>query len=201
MRSSWNELELYYQPQVTAAGVLVGFESLLRWHHPVRGEVPPSLFIPIAEASGLILSIGRWVLLEACRQCSAWQSPGEAPVKVAVNVSVAQFLQSDFFDLVLGAIDRFDFDPGCLEPLRSPKAFFVMDNRAVAEKLAALRGAGVRIAIDDFGTGYSSLAYLQRLPIDSLKIDRSFVSAITAATTMTGRRSAIVRAVTALARG
>ena len=193
-----NELELHYQPQVTAGGDLVGFEALLRWHHPVRGDVPPSLFIPIAEASGMILPIGEWVLLEACRQCGAWQSPGDPPVKVAVNVSVAQFLKSDFYDLVIGAIELFGIKPGRLE-LEITESLLVIDNRAAGEKLAALRSAGVRIAIDDFGTGYSSLAYLQRLPIDSLKIDRTFVSAITAGTSRAGRRSAIVRAVTTLA--
>jgi EAL domain-containing protein (putative c-di-GMP-specific phosphodiesterase class I) len=193
-----DQLELHYQPQVTNTGELVGFEALLRWHHPQRGEVSPTVFIPIAEASGLILPIGRWVLIEACRQGAAWQVPGKPRVKVAVNVSVAQFLQGDFYDLVIGTMRRFDVVPGCLE-LEITESVLMMDNGAASEKLSALRSAGVRIAIDDFGTGYSSLAYLQRLPVDSLKIDRSFVSAIAADATDASRRSAVVRAVTAMA--
>jgi EAL domain-containing protein (putative c-di-GMP-specific phosphodiesterase class I) len=194
-----NEFELHYQPQVSNGGNLVGFEALLRWRHPTRGNVPPAQFIPTAEEGGLILSIGRWVIVEACAQCKAWQSIGDKPVRIAVNVSAVQFSQPDFFDLVIGTIRQFDIDPHCLE-LEITESLLLNNTRRVIEKLTALRAEGVRIAIDDFGTGYSSLAYLQRLPIDSLKIDQSFVSNIVAGANNDGRRTAIVRAVTSLAR-
>ncbi len=193
-----NELELHYQPQVDRAGELVGFEALMRWRHPTLGYVPPALFIPVAEETGLILSIGQWVIHEAARQCNAWQLLGGKPIRVAVNVSAVQFSQPDFADFVIESIRRFDLDPLCLE-LEITESLLVGNIESLIEKLNALRAAGLRIAIDDFGTGYSSLSYLQWLPIDSLKIDRSFVSNIIANAQSLRRTTAIIRAVTALA--
>jgi diguanylate cyclase (GGDEF)-like protein len=193
-----NELELYYQPQVSIGGDLVGFEALLRWRHPTRGYIPPTQFIPIAEESGLIVTIGEWVLLQACRQCKAWQAVGSKSVRIAVNVSAVQFAQPDFLEMVARAMEQYDVAPNCLE-LELTESLLVRDNASATVKLRALRAAGVRIAIDDFGTGYSSLAYLQQLPIDSLKIDRSFVSSIPADASTNHNSTAIVRAVAALA--
>jgi EAL domain-containing protein (putative c-di-GMP-specific phosphodiesterase class I) len=155
-------------------------------------------FIPIAEESGLILPIGRWVLLEACRQSKAWQSAGYKPLRIAVNVSAIQFSQPDFVDSVVQAIQEFQLDPRCLE-LEITESLLVGNIDSLREKLTALRAVGLQIAIDDFGTGYSSLAYLQRLPIDSLKLDRSFVSTIASGASVAGSSTAIVRAVTQLA--
>ena len=172
------ELALYYQPQLEleTCGV-VGFEALLRWHHPERGAVPPSDFIPVAEASGLIVPIGAWVLREACRQNAAWQRAGRPPVRVAVNVSALQFTRADFIDTVLAALGESGLAPAFLE-LEVTESVVMFDLELVVERLQTLRELGVRVAVDDFGTGYSSLRYLQELPLDSLKIDRSFVGLV-----------------------
>jgi diguanylate cyclase (GGDEF)-like protein/PAS domain S-box-containing protein len=172
-----NELELHYQPQFDAKGVLDGFEALARWRHPKLGLVPPSVFIPLAEENGLIIDIGRWVLDEACRQNKLWQEQGFVPVKVAVNVSALQFAQSDFPETIVRSLKNNPLDPKWLE-LELTETFLMKNTVDTARKLNAIRDAGVKIALDDFGTGYSSLAYLQSLPIDKLKIDQSFVQQI-----------------------
>jgi diguanylate cyclase (GGDEF)-like protein len=171
------ELRLAYQPQHQADGRLVGFEALLRWTHPTWGSVPPQRFIPLAEECGLILPIGRWVLDEACRQCSRWREEGHAGVRVAVNVSAIQFEQADWTRTVARSLDGARLPAAALE-LEITEGLVMRDAGEASQKLRTMREMGVSVAIDDFGTGYSSLAYLQRLPIDTLKIDQSFVRGI-----------------------
>lgn len=172
------ELELHYQPQVNLqTGERVGVEALLRWRHTERGLVSPGDFIPIAEETNLILPMGEWVLHEACRQNAQWQREGHPPVRVAVNISPRQFSRPEFIGTVESALATSGLKPKYLE-LEVAESVVMHDISVVAERLQQLRDLGVRVAIDDFGTGYSSLTFLQRLPIDSLKIDRSFVNAI-----------------------
>ena len=173
------ELALHYQPQVDAAGHLLGAEALLRWQHPERGMVSPTEFIPVAEESDLILPIGQWVLEEACRQLKVWQREQPAiPPHIAVNVSVCQFRQRDFVAQVERTLREQGVAPDQLE-LELTEGMLLGDVEEAVTKMQALRAIGVRFAIDDFGTGYSSLAYLKRLPLDMLKIDQSFVRDIT----------------------
>ncbi len=172
-----NELEVYYQPRVDREGQVVGLEALLRWHHPRLGLVPPVKFIPLAEESGLIVPLGTWVLKEACRQCRQWQIGRDAPLRMGVNVSALQFAQADFTANVIAALASANLDPSLLE-LELTESLLMRNMEDTAAKLREIRSLGVGIAIDDFGTGYSSLSYLQRLPIDTLKIDRSFVQEV-----------------------
>jgi diguanylate cyclase (GGDEF)-like protein/PAS domain S-box-containing protein len=170
------DLQLYYQPQIDLRqGCVVGVEALLRWKHPVQGWISPAVFIPVAEESGLILSIGAWVLEEACRQAMVWREQGHSKLTVAVNVSAVQFAQTDFADTVARALRATGLPPAALE-LEVTESMVMRDVSSVVERLTTLRTMGVKIAIDDFGTGYSSLAYLQRLPLDRIKIDRAFVN-------------------------
>ena len=169
-----HEMELYYQPQYDIDNRLVGFEALMRWNSPQLGFVPPSRFVPIAEETGLIVPLGEWVIDEACRQHKAWLAEGFAPVKIAVNVSALQFTQPNFTATVSAALQRHGIEPRWLE-LEITESLLMSNTLEAAGKLSHLRQIGVCVALDDFGTGYSSLAYLQRLPIDLLKIDRSFV--------------------------
>ena len=172
------ELELHYQPQVNLqTGERIGVEALLRWRHSERGLISPGDFIPIAEESNLIVPMGEWVLHEACRQNAQWQREGHPPVQVAVNISPRQFSRPNFIETVESALSTSSLKPAHLE-LEITESVVMYDINTVAKRLTKLRNLGVRIAIDDFGTGYSSLQYLQRLPIDSLKIDRSFINAI-----------------------
>jgi diguanylate cyclase (GGDEF)-like protein/PAS domain S-box-containing protein len=171
------ELQLYYQPQAEPGGRLVGFEALLVWNHPKLGLTPPAQFIPVAEDSGMIVPIGSWALAEACRQASAWQGDGCPKFKVAVNVSATQFCRSDFVDTVAQALSHSKLDPATLE-LELTESVVMRDVEESARQMDRLRALGVSIAIDDFGTGYSSLSYLRRLPIDALKIDRSFLEEV-----------------------
>jgi diguanylate cyclase (GGDEF)-like protein/PAS domain S-box-containing protein len=190
------ELVLHYQPQVVPAGRLVGLEALVRWNHPTLGLLMPGKFISLAEETGFILSIGEWVLDEACRQNKAWQTAGYPPVRVAVNVSALQFAQPNFSDAVAAALDRHHLDPQWLE-LEITESLLMKHTRETAAKLEVIRDKGVAVSLDDFGTGYSSLAYLQQLPIDTLKIDRSFVRQIEAATPNSGSL-AVIRAIASL---
>jgi diguanylate cyclase (GGDEF)-like protein/PAS domain S-box-containing protein len=171
------EIFLAYQPQHLADGRLAGFEALLRWNHPRLGAVPPARFIPVAEECGLILSLGKWALEEACRQCARWREEGHAEVRVAVNVSAAQFEQPDWNRTVARVLESTRLPAQALE-LEITEGLVMKDAAEASRKLRAMREMGVSLAIDDFGTGYSSLAYLQRLPIDTLKIDQSFVRGI-----------------------
>jgi diguanylate cyclase (GGDEF)-like protein len=172
------EMALHYQPKINLqSGEVCGAEALLRWTHPVRGQVSPATFIPIAEESGLIRSIGDWVLREACRQAQAWVEAGLTLGTIAVNVSAGQFLDQQFPDRLLGILEETGLDPSLLE-LEITESVLMKRIESTAFTLQAIREKGVRISIDDFGTGYSCLSYLQKFPVDILKIDQSFVHKI-----------------------
>ena len=171
------ELRVHYQPIVSlATGRIAGFEALARWQHPERGLLPPDEFIPLAEETGLILPVGMWVLEEACRALRHWQEAGDggAPLTMAVNLSAPQFLQDDLPERVARVLAETGIAPGTLK-LEITESVLMQHNEAVTERLHRLKALGVQLHIDDFGTGYSSLGYLHRLPLDALKIDRSFV--------------------------
>lgn len=171
------ELSLALQPQVSAAsGALVGAEALLRWKSQELGDVEPARFIPLAEDSGLIVAIGTWVLRESCRQIMAWRAGGFMLPKVSVNVSVKQLERPEFIDLLTGILVETGLPPSCLKLELTESVVMAMDN--AAELLDSLRELGVGLALDDFGTGYSSLSYLKLLPVQQLKVDRSFVEGI-----------------------
>jgi len=169
-----DRLELHFQPQYDLEGRIVGAEALLRWHNPGRGWVPPDDFIPLAEETGLILPIGRKVLRAACEQIRAMEAQGMEPCPISVNVSPNQFRQAGFVDEIRETCARLQVPARLLE-LELTEGVLLDDVVDAAGKMEALRSLGVRIAIDDFGTGYSSLAYLKRLPVDRIKIDRSFI--------------------------
>lgn len=169
-----DELILHYQPQVDVeTGSVVGLEALIRWQHPERGLVPPLSFIPLAEELGLIIGIGQWVLEESCRQMKALQATGVVVPKMAVNVSALAFSPT-FVDHVSGVLERTGFDPGLLV-LELTEGVMMDSSSATIESLRELKDLGVLLAMDDFGTGFSSLSYLSHFPLDTLKIDRSFV--------------------------
>jgi diguanylate cyclase (GGDEF) domain len=168
---------LLYQPQCMASGKVVAFEALLRFNHPELGSVPPSRFIPVAEEMKLILPLGRWIMKEVCRQLRRWQDNGYQIVPVAVNISALQFARDDFADEVAEILATYGISPSLLE-LELTEGLVMKNFAESARQMRRLKDLGVRIAIDDFGTGYSSLSYLHRLPIDVLKIDRSFVELI-----------------------
>jgi diguanylate cyclase (GGDEF)-like protein/PAS domain S-box-containing protein len=193
-----DQLSVHYQPVVDlATEQIVGFEALLRWHHPTDGSIPPDRFIPLAEESGLIVPIGRWVLDEACRTAAAWvrSSPERAGLTIAVNVSARQLAAPDLVTDVQQALSASGLDPDHLV-LEMTETALISDVDVAADALAALRSLGVRLAIDDFGTGYSSLGYLRQFPVDILKIDRSFTATITT----DPRAPALIRGLLALAR-
>jgi diguanylate cyclase (GGDEF)-like protein/PAS domain S-box-containing protein len=172
-----NQFVLYYQPQVDR-NRLIGAEALIRWNHPARGLLAPGEFIPLAEETGLILPLGNWVLETACAQIAAFAGRAEtAHIAISVNISARQFRQPNFVQLVLAALDRTGANPRNLE-LELTESMLVEDIEDVIAKMTALKVHGLRFSLDDFGTGYSSLAYLRRLPLDQLKIDRSFVQDI-----------------------
>ncbi|WP_233501590.1 putative bifunctional diguanylate cyclase/phosphodiesterase [Acaryochloris thomasi] len=170
-----NELQLHYQPRVeTQSGRIVAVEALLRWHSPTRGWVSPGTFIPIAEDSGLILSLGTWILKTACRQNRLWQEAGLPPIRMAVNLSVHQLRQDNFGALVGDILAETQLDAASLE-LEVTESLMMDNMQQSIDTLQALGDRGITLALDDFGTGYSSLSYLRRFPIDTLKIDQSFV--------------------------
>lgn len=174
-----NQLFLHYQPQVDADGLLVGTEALIRWKHPTRGWIAPARFIPVAEETGLIRELGDWVLMKAATQLNEWMTEGicDQWCLLSLNVSPKEFHQPDFVSKILRIIEESGVPADCLDLEITENV--VMDNVGEAvEKMHALRDAGLRFTIDDFGTGYSSLSYLKRLPLDKLKIDRSFVTDI-----------------------
>ncbi|WP_223836657.1 EAL domain-containing protein [Paenibacillus oceani] len=173
------EIMVYYQPIVDlGSGRIYGMEALVRWKHPIRGMISPAEFIPLAEETGLIVPIGNWVLKEACRQNEEWISQGLPPLVVAVNISVNQFQQPGFIQLIKGTLESTGLDPKllCLEITEN----VAMKNvNYIVETIDKLRELGVRISIDDFGTGYSSLSYLKRFRVHTLKIDQSFIQELT----------------------
>lgn len=171
------ELQMYYQPQFHMDGSLAGAEALIRWNHPLLGFVPPTKFIPLAEENRLILPIGGWALREACNQMAHWQTLVGRPLRLAVNVSALQFVHEDWDALVIRALEDSGLPPESLE-LELTEGIVMRQGHEDVRPLHRLREIGTRIAIDDFGTGYSSLGYLQRLPITTLKLDQSFISAL-----------------------
>ncbi len=173
-----SEFIVYYQPQVDIRGFhLVGMEALVRWHHPSLGLLPPKEFIPLAEESGLIIALGDFVTRNACAQNKAWQDAGLVPLRLSVNFSARQFQQTTFIADVSNILKETNLDPRWLE-LELTESSIMKDPEAAIEKLHELKLMGIKVAVDDFGTGYSSLNYLKRFPIDTLKIDKSFVSDI-----------------------
>jgi diguanylate cyclase len=170
-----DEFQLHYQPKVDLkTNQITGVEALLRWEHPKMGTVSPTKFIPIAEEIGLIATIGEWVLRTACAQNKAWQEEGLPPIRVAVNLSLHQFREDNLVQMIEGILIETGLDPTYLE-LEITESISMYNEDYVINKLSELRRIGIHISVDDFGTGYSSLYYLNRLPIDSLKIDRSFM--------------------------
>jgi diguanylate cyclase (GGDEF)-like protein len=186
------ELELHYQPIVNVRrNVVSGFEALARWRHPVKGMVPPAVFIPVAEDSGLIVPLGEWALMEACRNAAQW--PGD--LKIAVNLSPVQFTAPNLFDVIAQTLAETGLAPHRLE-LEITERIFMEDSENTLATLRRIKQLGVRIAMDDFGTGYSSLSYLRSFPFDKIKIDRAFVSDVSER----NEHVVIVQAVVSIAR-
>ncbi len=191
------EFQLHFQPQIDVdAGTIFGAEALIRWRHPDLGLVSPAEFIPLAEETGLILPIGEWVLRQACAQARAWQDAGHGPLLIAVNLSGRQFRQQELVQTVEQALASAGLDPRHLE-LELTESILMRSVEETVDTLKQLKAMGLRVSVDDFGTGYSSLNYLTRFPIDTLKIDQSFVRGIT---TDPGD-AAITAAIIAMARG
>jgi EAL domain-containing protein (putative c-di-GMP-specific phosphodiesterase class I) len=186
-----SELDVYYQPTVELkTGTIIGAEALVRWRHPQLGMVPPERFIPLAEETGLIVSIGEWVLNRACDDCVSWHQAGFDTLRVAVNLSPRQ-LQGDLVPIVGRALRRSGLRGEQLE-FELTESLLMGDSIATMDELRQLKETAVRFSIDDFGTGYSSLSYLKRFPFDTLKIDRSFVSDLAEDTDDAAIASAIV---------
>ncbi|MDR7000985.1 EAL domain-containing protein [Neobacillus niacini] len=170
-----NQFNLHFQPQIQLKNhKVVGMEALLRWEHPDLGIIPPAEFIPIAEETGLILPIGDWVIKHACQKIRQWLDSGIQNCKVAVNLSAKQFLQNDLVDKIQNVLDEYQVPANCLE-IEVTESMMMYDIESAIHILDQLKEKGIHITIDDFGKGYSSLQYLQKLPLDTLKIDRSFI--------------------------
>ena len=187
-----NELQLHYQPVLDLrSNTITGFEALARWRHPIKGMVPPAVFIPVAEDTGLIIALGTWALRQACRTAATWPHH----LKVAVNLSPVQFSGPDLYNTVKSALAETGLAPQRLE-LEITERLFMEDSEKTLSTLHRLKQLGVRIAMDDFGTGYSSLSYLRSFPYDMIKVDRAFVSDLAAGT----EHVVIVQAVVSIAR-
>jgi diguanylate cyclase (GGDEF)-like protein/PAS domain S-box-containing protein len=192
-----DELKVCYQPQVNAISEqIVGFEALIRWEHPEKGLIYPNDFIPIAEETGLILDVGNFVLETVCYDISNWREAGIENIRVSVNFSALQVEQCDFIERIVESLHRHDL-PGCCLEVEITENVIMNDMSQVVQKLRQLTSLGIKIAIDDFGTGYSSLSYLQQFPINTLKIDKSFVSSIN----VNAGGTSIVNAIVAMAQG
>ena len=186
------ELELHYQPIIDLRrNAITGFEALARWRHPLKGMVPPAVFIPVAEDTGLIIALGTWALRQACRTAARWRDD----LKIAVNLSPVQFSAPDLYNTVKSVLAETGLAPQRLE-LEITERLFIEDSEKTLSTLHRLKQLGVRIAMDDFGTGYSSLSYLRSFPYDMIKVDRAFVSDLAAGT----EHAVIVQAVVSIAR-
>jgi len=189
-----NQFHLHYQVQVDAEGQATGAEVLLRWHHPLRGNIPPVEFIPLAEESGLIAVLGLWVLNKSCQTLAVWaEQPETQRLTLAVNVSAKQFNRDTFVDEIKGIINKNCINPQRLK-LEITESIIMEDVEQTIKIMNALRELGISFSMDDFGTGYSSLSYLQRLPLSQLKIDQSFLRNLTVDSTDT----VIIRTILAL---
>jgi EAL domain-containing protein (putative c-di-GMP-specific phosphodiesterase class I) len=189
------EFYLAYQPQVDRDGRIVGVEVLLRWQHPRQGQVMPAQFIPLAEELDLIADIGKWLLEQACLQLVQWtRDPAMQHLTISVNVSVRQFRHAAFIDQITEILSRTGADPGKLK-IEITESMLISDIDETRQKMMVLKALGVRFALDDFGTGFSSLGYLQKLPLDELKIDQSFIRNVTT----DKNNAAITRSIIALA--
>ncbi|MGI8468583.1 MAG: putative bifunctional diguanylate cyclase/phosphodiesterase [Pyrinomonadaceae bacterium] len=192
------EFQVFYQPIMEiAASRLIGFEALARWQHPTRGLVMPNDFIPVAEETGLIVPLGLWVLREACRQIREWQRrfPVWSDLTISVNLSCKQFLQPDLVEQVAAILRETGLDANLLR-LEITESHMMENSETAITIVKRLRALGIQLSIDDFGTGYSSLSYLQQLPVNYLKIDRSFINLMSSNT----ENGEIVRAIVMLAR-
>jgi EAL domain-containing protein (putative c-di-GMP-specific phosphodiesterase class I) len=175
-------------------GSIIGMEALLRWRHPTKGLIPPEEFIPVAEASSLIIQIGSWVIHEACASNKAWQDVNVRPTPIAVNISARQLHDKDLVETIRTALEKSGLPPELLEIELTESAVMMHADEAI-HTMTRLRNMGVRISLDDFGTGYSSLSYLKRLPVTGLKIDQSFIRDLA----FDPDDAAIVRAIVAVA--
>lgn len=192
-----SEFQVFYQPKINLiTGRIIGAEALLRWYHPELGMISPDVFIPIAERVGSIVEIGEWVLNTACAQAQIWQDLNPIPFKISVNLSALQLRQDGLVETIAQILSQTQLDPNCLE-LEITETSLMEDVESAIATLEELKAIGVKISIDDFGTGYSSLNYLKRLPIDILKIDRSFISDIFHAP----QNATIVTTIIAMAQG
>jgi EAL domain-containing protein (putative c-di-GMP-specific phosphodiesterase class I) len=169
-----SEFALHYQPKMRRDGSIAGFEALIRWNRPGVGMVAPDNFIPLAEQLGLLLHLGRWVIEQACRQIAAWREAGLGTVPIAVNLSTSQLTSAALPDYVFDLMREHRIEPGCLE-MELTESMMMSDPDLAIAILHRLRGGGVALSIDDFGTGFSSMSYLRQLPVNYLKLDRSFV--------------------------
>ncbi|MBC8014275.1 MAG: EAL domain-containing protein [Sporomusaceae bacterium] len=191
-----NEFVLFYQPQLnTVTGQVIGAEALIRWLHPTKKMVSPLDFIPLAEESGLIIPIGEWVLMEACRQHRHWIKLGLPPIPVSINISSVQFHDKGFLQMLEGVIKESGIEPGYLD-LEVTESVVMRDPEFVSQQLQRIKDMGIKLSLDDFGTGFSSLSYLRHFPLDRLKIDQSFVRDLTAVPV----NQAIIESVIALGR-
>lgn len=194
------EFELHYQPQLDlASNELIVMEALVRWNHPSHGRIPPAQFIPVAEESRLIIPLGRWVLREACRQNKEWQDEGFPPVRVAVNVSAIQFTETDFAGVIQETLKETGLDPQWLE-VEITESVVLNNFERACEHLQTLKDLGIKATLDDFGSGYSSITYLNRMHLDGIKIDQSFIRDIDISPKMEAARNTnFVRAFATLA--
>ena len=171
-------LQLVYQPQVDLkTGMIFGAEALMRWHDPERGTIPPTIFIPVAEATGLIKPLGHWLIFEACRRAKMWRQNG-LDLVLAINISTAQLRQHDLIESIAEALATHQLSPGDIELELTESLFVDPAELMMRRTLDSLARMGVNLAIDDFGTGFSSLSYLKRLPVSKIKIDKSFITGI-----------------------